>query len=322
MPGTPEGILDARNEVTNPQGRRAVGWIVGVAYHHTVTTVPPDAGEAEERAHLRAIDAYHVRQGYGGFGYHLAVFPSGRTYLCGDLSGQRAHVAGRNHELLGVAAVLDATRQQPTPAQLAGLGRAIRACWDYTGREVAAAGHGDWALPGWETGCPAGLRAYHADLLRHARAGSGPPDTQETEMTTWLHSKIPGNLETGEPARIPFYRFERRDGRPVYAGVDAKEMTWGEYLWLRAMNLIPDNLDGPIPIWGEPPERHETLNGLAHWKHYAAFDEAFQAAVLHAVNRLVRDGTLALPAPGAGPTAPRRGRRPAAAARPTRPSRR
>lgn len=279
------GILDARNEVTQPQGRCAMGWIIGVAYHHTVTTVPAGAGEAAERAHIRAIDRFHVQQGYGGFGYHLAVFPSGRTYLCGDLTGQRAHVATRNHELLGVAAVLDATAQRPTPAQLAGLGRAVRACWDHVGREVRLAGHGAWAVPGWETACPAGLQAYEAELLRQARAGSGVPDTEEAETMAWLHSTIPGNLETGEPARIPYYRFEERDGRLVYLGIHEKEMTWGEYLWLRAMNLIPDNVRGPIPIWGEPPERHETLSAVAHWKHYAAVDREFQAAVLAAARR-------------------------------------
>jgi hypothetical protein len=65
------------------------------------------------------------------------------------------------------------------------------------------------------------------------------------------------------------------------------------------MNLIPDNFKGPIPIWGEPPENHETLNSMAHWKHYAAFNEEFRAAVLHAVHKLMEDGRLVLPGAGA-----------------------
>jgi len=146
-------ILNASNEVTNPNGWRPLGYVIGVAIHHTVTTISPAATEAEERAHIRAIDAYHASKNWGGFGYHYAVFPSGRVYYCGW--GSRAHVANRNHELVGVAFVGDMSTRLPSAIETAAAGEAVRDIWRRLGRTVEVRGHRDWVVdPAWATACP------------------------------------------------------------------------------------------------------------------------------------------------------------------------
>lgn len=172
---TPMTILDARNEVTNPRGLGATvkAQVIGIAVHHSVTQTPAElrrtgmadvaaeqavamataSTEASERAIIRAIDAYHVSVGYGGFAYHMAAFPSGRAYLCGDLGARRAHVAQRNHELLGVVLIGTFTTVLPGAKQMDALREALlhmRA--EYPAREIR--GHREWALPGEGTACP------------------------------------------------------------------------------------------------------------------------------------------------------------------------
>ena len=103
--------------MTNASGRFKIDHasLIGIAVHHSVSGDYLAAGgpESEELAHLQAIDRYHVGQNFGGIGYHLAAFTSGRLYLLGDLDGARAHVAGRNHELLGVVAIGTFTDRLP-----------------------------------------------------------------------------------------------------------------------------------------------------------------------------------------------------------------
>lgn len=149
-------IRDATGLVTNPAGRtNAQGQLlpvvptIGIGVHHSVgnSAVQDEAGE---RATIRAIDLQHVGQGFGGFGYHYIVFPSGRAYFCGG--GQRAHVAGRNHELIGVVLSGTFTAVQPTEAAMSGLREVLlhlRAEWD-----IPVKGHREWALPGEGTACP------------------------------------------------------------------------------------------------------------------------------------------------------------------------
>ena len=170
-------IIDARNEVTNPAGNRPQdpGNVIGVAIHHSVSgdRISPNSSPTEELAHIRAIDAYHVDQNFGGFGYHTAVFASGRAYRCGD--GQRAHVAKRNHQLRGIVAIGTFTDRLPSPAQMAGILEAIRWHRADLGRDVEVAGHGAWALPGQGTGCPGELNHVNWEQLL---AGQ-PPASQE-----------------------------------------------------------------------------------------------------------------------------------------------
>lgn len=144
-------ILDATNEVTRPEGNAPLNpaLLIGHAVHHTVgsNAVQDEAGE---RATIRAIDAQHVTLGFGGFGYHNIVFPSGRAYHCGE--GQRAHVAKRNHELRGTVLSGTFTDVQPGEAQLQGLREVLLR--EMATKPVEIRGHREWALPGQGTACP------------------------------------------------------------------------------------------------------------------------------------------------------------------------
>jgi hypothetical protein len=150
--------IDARNVVTAPEGRFRLARqrLIGIALHHSVSGdyLPQGASQAQERAHIRAIDRYHVEQGYGGFGYHLAAFASGRLYQLGDLDAARAHVAGCNHELLGIVAIGTFTTVLPGKPQMEALADGIRLLRASAGAHLPAKGHSAWALPGQGTACP------------------------------------------------------------------------------------------------------------------------------------------------------------------------
>lgn len=160
-------ILDASNEVTLPQGKKQNPWsqLIGIAIHHSVTSASPDWTEAQERAHIRAIDAYHVSVGFGCFGYHMATFPSGRVYQVGSLNGQRAHVAYRNHELVGIVNIGTFTNQLPSDTQLRACAEAIEfvqaTILNNNGKlGLPILGHTEWAVDASPTGCPGMLEGF------------------------------------------------------------------------------------------------------------------------------------------------------------------
>lgn len=144
-------VIEALHWSTNPSGFGPLGSVIGIALHHTVTTISPAATPAQEEAHARAIDRYHVDQGWGGIGYHYLVFPSGRAYRVGW--GQRAHVAHRNHELVGIAWVGNLSERVPSDIEIAGAKEAILDAWKRVGT-VPLKGHREWAVEGWATSCP------------------------------------------------------------------------------------------------------------------------------------------------------------------------
>ncbi len=178
--------IDIRDQITNGYtGRYRLNpdAVIGIAIHHSVSggvfhDPIPDTQD-QEIAHLKAIDAYHVQKGWGGFGYHLAAFPSGRLYYCGGIDFARAHVASRNSELIGLVLIGDFTTSPAPHAQLdaAGYGVAfIRRT--YAGRPLK--GHREWALPEFPTACPG------ATWLSWIGATDFPPqedDMNEAEVT-------------------------------------------------------------------------------------------------------------------------------------------
>jgi hypothetical protein len=114
--------------------------------------------EQDEINHIRMIDAYHVSIDFGGFAYHACAFPSGRAYQTGDFNGSRAHVWGRNHELLGWVLIGNYESQLPSSGGLAAAAECERAFNAYLGRQVPLKGHRDWALPDHGTACPSRVR--------------------------------------------------------------------------------------------------------------------------------------------------------------------
>lgn len=181
-------MLDARNEVTHSDSYKTLNPI-GIAIHHTASRGNPDMSEDNERSVIRAIDAYHLAQGYGGFGYHAIVFQSGRSYICGDPEKSRAHVAHRNHELIGIAAHGDFTSEKPTPRLLQALTTTIREL-DPDG-SLTIDGHTQWALPGNGTLCPGdliqALRDFDASSLI-----SNPNQPPALEVAHALHFAYTG----------------------------------------------------------------------------------------------------------------------------------
>lgn len=131
--------------------------VIGIAIHHSVTAgtfyMGASITELDELAHLEMIDRYHASLGWGGFGYHLAAFPSGRLFLCGNLNGARAHVASRNHELVGLVLIGTFTATAPGPRQLSAAAEGVAFMRRiYPERPIGP--HRYWALPEYPTSCP------------------------------------------------------------------------------------------------------------------------------------------------------------------------
>lgn len=150
---------------------------VALVIHHSVTAQIPltrATSEAEKVAIVQAIDAYHVQQDYGGFGYNAICFGDGTVWVVGDGSGQRAHVAYRNHELEGLVLVGDySTAPVPLGAVL-GAARWVRAKWQQHGA-LPVLGHRQAAVAASPSACPgdAGMRALQTitDAARAIEAG-------------------------------------------------------------------------------------------------------------------------------------------------------
>jgi hypothetical protein len=173
-------IWDARPYIARPAGMRPMGAVIGIATHHTVASLRAQAeqervravttgdpyvaatapatealalGDAlafdstwqEEVAFLKAIDRAHTANpNIGIFAYQMMVMKSGRNWLCGNLDGQRAHVAGRNHELEGLAFEGDYTSAElPEGMKIAGA-KAIRYMGDHADPPDDIRGHRDW----------------------------------------------------------------------------------------------------------------------------------------------------------------------------------
>jgi hypothetical protein len=131
------------------------------AIHHTATLyLSPTATVADETNQIAVIHQYHIRRGFGGFGYHGIAFPSGRAYLVTPFDQWGANVEGENDHVHGYAAAGTYTTSVPPPALQAGLARLIAAGRRYLGRTVPDRPHRYWGgttCPGdpWATWVPA-----------------------------------------------------------------------------------------------------------------------------------------------------------------------
>lgn len=216
-------MIDARSQFVLPAGRKpnSPANLIGIAVHHSVThTLPAAATEDQERSALRNVERYHIESaGFGLFAYHFATFPSGRIYQVGNVLGQRSHVAGRNHELVGIVNMGTFTDSMPGPKQLAAVGEGIRYIRREVGKYLPAKGHGIWALPGQGTACAGGpmnaltpnewdriaLLGEEDDMeyVRHNRIAdwfdsrdlSGTPDGEAWVMQAQADFKLPDDAQ-------------------------------------------------------------------------------------------------------------------------------
>lgn len=197
-------LIDARDIVTQPNG-----WTkcdpIGHSIHHSVTEVRANATIEDERNHIRKIDAYHVLQEFGGFGYHTATFPSGRSYLTGNWKRARAHVMHRNHELVGSVAIGNFSASQAPPLIIAGLAECVAEARQVFGRELPINGHGQWAVASAPSSCP-GLIRTQIDAIIAALQEDDMDADQDSRLkrvegmlmrldsiTGWWLSKDPSN---------------------------------------------------------------------------------------------------------------------------------
>lgn len=152
---------------------------VAIAAHHTVgqsdfaDSNMNGTTKDEEIAHIRAINSQHLANGWTcGFGYDGIAFRSGRCYLVGKADGQRAGVAGRNHEIRSFVMAGDFRTAAPPLGAALGLARMINDTWIELGRVVNVAGHRELAIASSATACPgaAGITALRSLILPAARA--------------------------------------------------------------------------------------------------------------------------------------------------------
>lgn len=125
----------------------------GAAVHHTVAQQHFETLD-QKIEHVKAINQYHLDQGYGGFGYNAIAFDDGTVMTVGNASGARAHVANENNHLVGIAmAGTFSSVSVPLGLRL-GVGRFLAAVQkDYGTTEVR--GHRQWVTdPAWATECP------------------------------------------------------------------------------------------------------------------------------------------------------------------------
>lgn len=129
-------------------GRTQPSALVGIAVHHSASGRDTTAD---------AIARHHVdTNGWAGIGYHF-VIRRGRVHYVGDVGTARAHVADRNHELIGICVTGDYTTTDPAPEDVAALRDVVGAIDAWVGRELRVDGHMGWATPGHGTACPGRL---------------------------------------------------------------------------------------------------------------------------------------------------------------------
>lgn len=160
----------------------------GIAVHNTVgQTEFPDTnanGTAldEQIEHVKAIDRYHIAQGYGGFGYNAISFRDGTVMTVGKAEGVRAHVAYENYHLAGIAMAGDFSTEPVPIGCILGVARFLLAMQkDYGVNTVK--GHREWVqpahLPQWATACPGDSGVSYIGQMVMAREALNGPSPEE-----------------------------------------------------------------------------------------------------------------------------------------------
>ena len=126
--------------------------------------------DARAAAHrLDAIRRAHVNLGWGDVGYHFAVDRAGNVWEGRPLTWQGAHVKNHNEHNIGVVALGNFDRQQPSRAQLDALRRHV--CLLMSTYNVPATRlrtHQEWA----PTACPGrSLQRYMVAKRDHGAFG-------------------------------------------------------------------------------------------------------------------------------------------------------
>lgn len=155
-------IIDIRDRLPSGSGYSGrydlvLDDVVRRVWHHTVSHISwntaVNATQAEEIAHLLAIDTMHAAWGLNGFGYHNAAFASGRAYRVGSYDKARAHVAsGQNSYSIGTVLIGNFTNALPSEGHLAAAKECRGDIEDFYARKLEGLPH--LLVPGQNTACP------------------------------------------------------------------------------------------------------------------------------------------------------------------------
>lgn len=273
-------MIDVTSSIKQPTRFNPYSQMVGIAIHHSVTGASAQWTQEQDLAHLRGIDNYHQSIGYGLFGYHMATFPSGRVYLCGALNGQRAHVARRNHELIGIVNIGDFSSKLPSEVQLRACAEAIKftqATLVNNGGnpDVPIKGHTEWAVPDWPTACPGMLKGF--DWTPYLTQGAEDMYNQQDVWAGYFNDKtFPAGDHSfnayadfgwSPNTKYGMAQFLVRGGAAEILhgnGQVAHNLGWGETSAYTAVVIIKPDADG----WWSLSTQGLDLQGvraLAHW---------------------------------------------------------
>lgn len=89
-----------------------------IEFHHTAGTFKAAATPAQEKAHLRQIEEFHIyKRNMSAIGYNYLIFPSGRVY---EGRGWKvgAHDEKHNSEAVGICFVGNYETQTPPTAMM------------------------------------------------------------------------------------------------------------------------------------------------------------------------------------------------------------
>lgn len=203
-------------------GRLDSARLVGIAVHHSASPVDTTP---------EAIARHHVDgNGWAGIGYHF-VIRRGHVYYVGALDTARAHVADRNHELVGICVTGDYTTADVAPEDATALRDLIAALDAHYGRALPVDGHLGWATAGHGTACPGRLLVVARSIRPTAPAG---PDMAALRAAAAAEHEARG-ITLNPTAALQ--RAIRADGlTPTTREVDYADAS-GEYVWQRAEGL-------------------------------------------------------------------------------------
>lgn len=229
-----------------------------IAVHHAAALYPSAAGIDD----VRSVARYHTQtRGWPGIGYHwcLAEITTGGPiglYRCSDLDTQRAHVAYRNHEAVGVSCLTNFDVHPggiPEPRWLEALTEAVgllRA--EYPDAQVV--GHRDIALGpaspdgrDYRTACPGRMWPTWRARLLATPAPEADPYTEDAPILAAPRATL---------AQVTAYLLARTTGD--YSDYDVAQVIVPAY-WRTATEA------GVDPVLAIAQMLHETGNLTSFW---------------------------------------------------------
>ncbi len=122
-----------------------------ITVHHDGMHPFFDTDQRATASRIEAIRRAHRLRGWGDIGYHYVVDRAGRVWEGRSLRYQGAHVKNHNYANIGIVALGNFDRQQPSQAQLASMRRLVSSLMDrYHVPTNRVYTHQEWA----PTACP------------------------------------------------------------------------------------------------------------------------------------------------------------------------